>query len=491
MAHDVFISHSHEDKPAADAACAALEARGIRCWIAPRDIDPGQDWAASIVAAIRGAQIMLLVFSRHANQSPQVKREVERAANSGKVLLPLRIDDVLPEDALEYYLSTPHWLDAITKPFEAHLEKLADACTSLLAVTGRSPQAATSPIAGLSPSPRVTADPARDVHIPAADHRPRAGGFGSATTQPRPPDRPPTARPRSADRQTAKRDTSPPSWRRRWQLVTGAAVILIAAILALAGYLLRPPSPASQPLTAEPAAPSGQPAPPTGRTVAPTPVVGQTVAPATAAGQTQLPFAGLTGASGLAVNGAGDVYVADAGNGRVLELAVGSSSPTTMSFTGLGNPSGVAVDAAGDVYVTNTANNRVLKLAAGSTSTTELPFTDLTGPRGVATDTAGDVYVSGGTNNRVLKLAAGSSNTTEPPFTGLSNPGGLAADGAGDVYVADTGNNRVLKLAAGAATPTVLPVTGLSNPAGVAVDGAGDVYVADTGNNRVLRLAAG
>jgi hypothetical protein len=73
MAHDVFISHSHEDKPAADAACAALEARGIRCWIAPRDINPGQDWAASIVEAIRNAQIMLLVFSRHANQSPQVQ----------------------------------------------------------------------------------------------------------------------------------------------------------------------------------------------------------------------------------------------------------------------------------------------------------------------------------------------------------------------------------------------------------------------------------
>jgi hypothetical protein len=93
----------------------------------------GQGWAPSIVAAIGSAQIMVLVFSRHANQSSQVKREVERAANSGKVILPLRIDDVLPEEALEYYLSTPHWVDAITPPLEAHLEKLADACTTLLA----------------------------------------------------------------------------------------------------------------------------------------------------------------------------------------------------------------------------------------------------------------------------------------------------------------------------------------------------------------------
>src|SRR6202171_3697207 len=97
MTFDAFISYSHEDKPAADAACAALEARGIRCWIAPRDIDPGQDWAASIVEAIRGARIRLPVCSRHANQSAQVKREVERAASSGKAILPLRIDDVLPE----------------------------------------------------------------------------------------------------------------------------------------------------------------------------------------------------------------------------------------------------------------------------------------------------------------------------------------------------------------------------------------------------------
>jgi TIR domain len=166
MAHDVFISHSHEDKPAADAACAALEARGIRCWIAPRDINPGQDWATSIIKAIRGAQIMLLVFSRHANQSIQVRREVERAGNSGKVILPLRIDDVLPEEALEYYLSTPHWLDAITKPFEAHLEKLAAACDSLLDITGRSPQDPANPITGLSPSEKITG---ADRGTPAAD----------------------------------------------------------------------------------------------------------------------------------------------------------------------------------------------------------------------------------------------------------------------------------------------------------------------------------
>jgi len=132
MAHDVFISHSHEDKPVADAACAALEARGIRCWIAPRDIEPGLEWAAAIIPAIKESTIMVLVFSRHANESLQVRREVERAGHFGKALLPLRIEDVVPGEALEFFLSTPHWLDAMTPPLEAHLDKLADSCARLL-----------------------------------------------------------------------------------------------------------------------------------------------------------------------------------------------------------------------------------------------------------------------------------------------------------------------------------------------------------------------
>jgi hypothetical protein len=172
MAHDVMISHSHADKTAADAACAALEARGIRCWIAPRDINPGQDWAASIVEAIRDAQIMLLVFSRHANQSPQVQREVERAANSGKVLLPLRLEDVLPEAALAYYLGTPHWLDAITPPFEAHLEKLADACASSLAITSRLERDTDQGSAAGNPPPE-TATPRPPLPGPTGDQRSR------------------------------------------------------------------------------------------------------------------------------------------------------------------------------------------------------------------------------------------------------------------------------------------------------------------------------
>ena len=83
MAHDVFISYCTEDKPIADAVCATLEAQGMRCWIAPRDILPGTDWGEAIIDAIQESKAMLLVFSSKANASQQIKREVERAVNRG------------------------------------------------------------------------------------------------------------------------------------------------------------------------------------------------------------------------------------------------------------------------------------------------------------------------------------------------------------------------------------------------------------------------
>jgi hypothetical protein len=137
MAHDVFISYSSEDKPVGDAICATLESKGVRCWIAPRDVVPGQDWGNSIVQAIATARVMVLVFSSHANDSPHVKREVERAVHHGLVIVPFRIEDVVPGSNLEYFLGTPHWLDALTPPLEAHLERLAGVVLSFL--TGQAP----------------------------------------------------------------------------------------------------------------------------------------------------------------------------------------------------------------------------------------------------------------------------------------------------------------------------------------------------------------
>src|SRR5579871_43222 len=135
MAHDAFISYSSKDKPVADAVCATLEASGIRCWIAPRDILPGRDWGGALVEAIHASRVMVLVFSPHANESPQIEREVERAVNAGIPILPFRIVDVLPSGAMEYFLSTPHWLDAMTPPLESHLARLTDTVRTLLGLS--------------------------------------------------------------------------------------------------------------------------------------------------------------------------------------------------------------------------------------------------------------------------------------------------------------------------------------------------------------------
>jgi len=132
MEHDVFISHSSKDKTTGDAVCATLEANGIRCWIAPRDVLPGSDWGESIIGAIKGARVMVLVFSSNANQSLQIKREVERAVSHGLIIIPLRIEDVAPSPALEYFMSTPHWLDAFMPPLEKHLQNLTQVIKDIL-----------------------------------------------------------------------------------------------------------------------------------------------------------------------------------------------------------------------------------------------------------------------------------------------------------------------------------------------------------------------
>lgn len=132
MPHDAFISYSPRDKPIADAACATLEANGIRCWIAPRDILAGMDKGEAIIDAINGSRVLILIFSSSANESREIKREVERAVSKGIYIIPFRIEDVPLSKSLEYFISTPHWLDALTHPLEKHLQTLAEKVQVLL-----------------------------------------------------------------------------------------------------------------------------------------------------------------------------------------------------------------------------------------------------------------------------------------------------------------------------------------------------------------------
>lgn len=144
MSLDVFLSHSNVDKVFADAICHRLEAADIRCWVAPRDIRPGEDWAEAIINAMDQASMLVLIFSASANASPQVRREVERAVNKGLMVLPFRIENVPLSKSLEYFISTQHWLDAITGDLDEHLSEL---CSIVSHMLKRSPAPPVDPAA--------------------------------------------------------------------------------------------------------------------------------------------------------------------------------------------------------------------------------------------------------------------------------------------------------------------------------------------------------
>jgi hypothetical protein len=124
--HDVFVSHASPDAARAAGLVRSLEDRGVRCWVAPRDVPPGSDYGEAIVGAIRGSRIMIVLVSQAAIDSAHVKREVERAVAVGVPTLPVRIEDATPSGALEYFLSGSHSVDWLSGPpatAASHIER--------------------------------------------------------------------------------------------------------------------------------------------------------------------------------------------------------------------------------------------------------------------------------------------------------------------------------------------------------------------------------
>jgi ubiquinone/menaquinone biosynthesis C-methylase UbiE len=130
---DVFVSYSAEDRDIAQAIRAQLEQQAIRCWIAPRDILPGSNFAAAIVNAIDRSRVLVLVLSKSANRSQYAAREVARAAAKRIPIIPYRAEDVVPSQELALYLSNVHWLDAFDGPTdETQLARLSGTIKELL-----------------------------------------------------------------------------------------------------------------------------------------------------------------------------------------------------------------------------------------------------------------------------------------------------------------------------------------------------------------------
>jgi TolB-like protein len=134
FARDAFVSYANQDTGVADAVCASLERRGLSCWIAPRDVVPGALYADSIVRAINGTKLMVLVLSQHSVASPHVSKEIERASSKRRPIIALRIDTAPLTPALEYFLSESQWVDATKGGLDAALTRLSEAVrVSLLA----------------------------------------------------------------------------------------------------------------------------------------------------------------------------------------------------------------------------------------------------------------------------------------------------------------------------------------------------------------------
>ena len=131
MAHHVFISYASKNKQLADALCHTLEQHRISCWIAPRDVLPGEPYAREIIRGIRDCQIIVLIYTNDSNASEHVLNEIDKAFNYGKVIIPFIADDTRMSDEFDYYLSRKHWLTAFPNP-EQHFAKLVESIARTL-----------------------------------------------------------------------------------------------------------------------------------------------------------------------------------------------------------------------------------------------------------------------------------------------------------------------------------------------------------------------
>ena len=126
MGYDIFVSYSTKDKLFADALVNSLENNKVRCWYAPRDIPPGMTWSSAISAAIKQTPVMVLIFSASANSSQEVSRELTLASNNKCIVIPVRIENVVPSEELEYHLINRHWLDVYELELEAAMRQVME-----------------------------------------------------------------------------------------------------------------------------------------------------------------------------------------------------------------------------------------------------------------------------------------------------------------------------------------------------------------------------
>jgi hypothetical protein len=131
MTPSIFLSYSSKDHAIAETICNALENRGLTCWMSSRDIGPGENFQVSIIRAIRTAAVMVMVFSGNSNNSDEVKKEIALAGQHKLLVVPVRVEDVVPAEAFQYELATRQWID-LFENWEHAIERLASQIRSVI-----------------------------------------------------------------------------------------------------------------------------------------------------------------------------------------------------------------------------------------------------------------------------------------------------------------------------------------------------------------------
>ena len=127
----IFITYSSKDQKVARTICTALENRGLICWISARNVKPGQNYQEQIVRAIRAAKVMVLVFTANANNSNEIKKELALASQNNLVVIPVRIEDVAPNEAFAYEFATRQWID-LFEDWEKSISELVELIAAIL-----------------------------------------------------------------------------------------------------------------------------------------------------------------------------------------------------------------------------------------------------------------------------------------------------------------------------------------------------------------------
>ena len=166
MPHDVFISYKTKDRAEAEKVCGHLESDGFSCWMAPRDVLPGEDYGAEIVKAIHDCSVLVLIFSAAANSSKDVARELKLADAAGKIVLPVRIEDVPASGSFAYFLGAAQWLEAVGGIREEHLRRLAAGLRRRLRTAGEVRVNAPEAPAVVEAPPPPVSKPAVPPHVP-------------------------------------------------------------------------------------------------------------------------------------------------------------------------------------------------------------------------------------------------------------------------------------------------------------------------------------